>query len=244
MQIIDGQIVHDGKVLGSTDDIIVYRQEFPGAADVIRTTTPGNTDVIFTAADKLVGIECKLPDDLYTSIRARRLARQTRTLLDLYDVAVLMIRGEWPQRLTVPKMDPRRPGRVLRLRINGEWKTMTETIPLDAALDLWTELARLQALGVYVVRGPDALHLLPEWVAAFRPIFAGERTILYALAGTDQVTSTERRPGWLLRRIPSIGGVRSVKLHEQHGSTGAVFNALPHIKAPKQVIQNIEEALE
>ena len=220
----------------------VDRNEFRGCKTVVHTTTPGNIDLVFAEAGLVIGVEAKLPEDLYQSIRSRRLARQVRTLRELCDVWVVMVRGLWPDALEVPQLDGRgRP--IRRLSNRGTPVTLTKAKNIWDCVDLWAELARLQALGVYVLHGPPAARDsdLTEWVERLRPILSGEK-VTQALAGTDKRAPTERRPGWLLRRIPGIGDKRSQALQKEAGSTFEVLRN-PNLWTTPAIAAHIEEAL-
>jgi len=221
--------------------ILVDNGEFKTNDQVEHVTTPHRIDVFFYAGLRSVGMECKFPEDLYTSIRTRRLARQVRTLQQACDVAVVMHRGPWPGHLKVPKMDPHNPHKIMK--INN--RPVLVNKPIEECLDLWAELARLQALGVYVLQGPADDTDLLAWLDIYRPTFAGARTVLHAIAGTDRTTSSDGQPGHLLRNISGIGKTVSQNLHNRYGSTWEVFEKSHDgtLVAAKNVIRNIKDAL-
>ena len=220
---------------------LVYRQEFKHLdADpehVVRTTTPENIDLMFLNDDKkLVVVESKTPDDLYSSIRMRRLARQIRAMREVGDIVVVLVRGLWPEYLdriwwgTGP---------------GGQRTRFKESKPIERCRDLWQELSRLQSAGVYILHGPYLDEDIPAWICEQRSVLT-ERDTLKALAGTDKRPPKERKPGWLLRRIPGVGMTLSQRLHKALGSTQKVLRAseaqLKKAGAPVNVIKNIKDA--
>lgn len=219
MRVEDGGLYHNDVRIAGGEEILVYRTEFKDLTEgVTRLTTPGNIDLIFVAGPRVVTVESKKPEDLYGSFKSRRLARQVRTMMELGDTPVIMIRGLVPAVFTVPVFDY--VGNVVRK--NG--RAVMQSIPSIQCTDLWDELVRLQALGVYVVQGPLVDEAIPSWVERMRQIFAGA-DILRAVAGTDKKESHERKPGWLLRRIPGIGMKKSTEMHAKAGSTGRVLRS-------------------
>jgi ERCC4-type nuclease len=100
--ITNGAICYDGRELGPTSSLLVDRNEPEFTAcgpsglgrfdSVVHIPMPRRVDYIFTAGDKVVGVESKKPEDFTASSDERRLARQMRTLLQEVDVACLMLR--------------------------------------------------------------------------------------------------------------------------------------------------------
>ena len=93
------QLLFGGEVLGSTAALYVEPSEFPGLTEkdgVVRRTMPRRVDAVFVVDGKVVGCESKKPQDLVDSTRSRRLHRQMRTLIEIADIPVLLIRGALP----------------------------------------------------------------------------------------------------------------------------------------------------
>lgn len=138
--------------------VFVDRGEFKRAVGVIRRLNPKRIDVMFSAEGKTVGIESKKPDDLTSSVRSHRLARQLRTLLGAVDVPCLMLRGGWPA-------------------LDWKW---------EVPLDVYVVLVSAQMMGIVVLPGPvDDADLVP-WLEAYRPVLLGKARVKIALAGSDK----------------------------------------------------------
>jgi hypothetical protein len=86
---------------------------------------------------------------------------------------------------------------------------------------LWEDLTSLQTQAIYLL--PVPLWGYVRYLRMFRNAILtnGAR----ALAGSDLRAPQERQPGWLLRRIPGIGAVKSAALLAEYGSTEKVFKA-------------------
>ena len=196
-----GKLVYKGRVLGPVDKVYAYPGEqvhLGNTADVVVCTTPERIDLVFAAGEKVVGCEVKRWDDLIRSHQSRRLARQLATLKALVDIPCLVIRESWPD--------------FTPLRV---WQEHNRP-------DLfWSDWANMQTQGVYIFLAPlePYIGLVWEWRKALAT--PGTRV----LAGTDRRVPRERRPGWLLRRIPTIGADRSTRLIKAFESTAGVFQA-------------------
>jgi len=202
--------IHFGKRnLGSADSLHVDYNELVGVEGVEHHTMPRRIDGVMAVEGRVLGIESKKPADLLNSFMVRRLKRQLATLLAVTDMPVLLIRGEIRDIVTYSY------GREKLL-----W-TYKELAPL------YEELARWQMLGAVVLHGPDAPDAVPAYLDGMRKVLSGGRNVLVAISGTDQEQPKERRPGWLLRRIPGIGAKTSVKLHNAAGSTLTALSAPP-----------------
>ena len=139
-------------------EVFVDRGEFKGATGVSRRVNPKRIDIMFTADGKTVGIESKKPDDLVSSARSRRLARQLRALMETVDVPCLMLRGGWPA-------------------LDWKW---------EVPLDVYVVLVSAQMMGVVILPGPEEAALLVPWLEAYRPVLLGKAKARIALAGSDK----------------------------------------------------------
>jgi hypothetical protein len=167
----------------------------------VHRRTPGRVDLVFTAGDKVVGLESKKPGDLVTSQACRRLARQIRTLREIVDVPGILLRGL--------------PGN----QGFHEYMFNSSYLGSGSKPGLWDDLVRYQYLGVVVIPGPmHDLHI-PDWLVKYKPILADTRNVLSALARTDQTPHKGREPGWLLRSVKGVGPVLQGKLITKYGSS-------------------------
>ena len=185
---------------------------------IIRRTMPHRIDMVFVSGDSVVGVESKKPGDLDTSVRAGRLSRQMRTLLEEVDVPCLLLRG-------VPK---------------------TSRFSTDL-FHVWVDIVRLQCLGVYILPGPTKDEDVPAWLGEYRPSLAGGRTPLASIARTDKKSAKPSNKGWFLKNIKGIGGTIATKLHRHFGSTRNALLAKPEewreLGIPQRVVDSKEEAL-
>jgi len=225
----DGSIYFGSKLLGPSDQIIVDYNELVGVDTVTHVTMPRRIDGVMAVEGKVVGIESKRPDDLLNSFLSRRLKRQLVTLRETVDLPVLLLRGE------IPTLTTYNAGR--------------EKVTWDRAglTPLFEELARWQMLGAVVLHGPENPADVPPFLLSMQKVLSGGRNVLVAVAGTDQKPDRERRPGWLLRRIPGIGAKTSVTLHKAAGSTLIALSASPERLYEwgmnKAVVKAIQEAI-
>ena len=185
---------------------------------LLYTPTPEHVDILFEAGEKVVGVESKTWSDLATSRTNGRLARQLRTLLELVDISVLLIRGE-------PRVD----------------------LPWEQYREERLECARWQAMGAVVISGPFQDAHLADYLQACRPILAGGRNALKAVAVHEREPK-ERQPGWLLRRIPYVGPELSRRLIAKFGTTRAALvasdEAWKELKVPDRVLEARRQAME
>lgn len=211
VEIVDGNFVCAGKVYGPADHVLAYPGEETALVShlednaeawmhsgVIRCKTPHNIDILLACNDKVMGFEVKLPSDLIDSWWTRRLQRQMRTLRSVVDVPVLVMRAGLDM---------------------GEYHALAVS-RLREPMEFWEDLTSLQTLGVYLLPVPRTGYL--PFLFSFRRALAtnGYR----AVAGDDRVQQ-ERRPGWLLRRIPGIGPQRSQELTTKFGRPWQIFQA-------------------
>ena len=205
-------------VLGPRTALFVDSGELKGAVDgIVRLNTPHRIDMVFCAGERVVGVECKLPQDLLSSHASKRLARQMRVLLDVVDVACLGLRGL--------------PG--------GGFTAWAQP--------LWNDLVRLQALGVVLLPLSSNDLYVPAQFAEYSEFLSGGRAPLAAVAGTDKARRVSRGPGWFLKMLKGVGPVAAAKLHGKFGSTRAALNATAdewrELKVSQKVIDRREEAM-
>ena len=202
MEVKEGVILDsDGKELGKYTSLIADTKELPSLGEgdgVVHLSTPERIDLLFCAGEKIVGVECKRPEDFISSWQGRRLARQIKTMLLECDIAVVAIRG------TLAVARPYRP-------VNWE--------------QLWMDIVGWQLAGVLVLEVPDTDAGTLKYLTRLKNLLASENPPARALAGTDRKQVNERKPGWLLRRIPTIGPTASIKLMDRFKSVRKVFSA-------------------
>jgi hypothetical protein len=166
---------------------------------VVVCSTPARIDLLFMAGEKVVGCEVKTIVDLVQSHHSRRLHRQLRTLRETVDVCCLVVRGMVDCPLSFYA--------AVQAHLKPE--------------EFWGDWVNWQTQGVYILpvemeEYMPQLHLYKRAIAT---------TGLRALAGTDLRPPRERKPGWLLRRIPGIGPDRSQRLINLFGSPIAALHA-------------------
>lgn len=127
------------------------------------------------------------------------------------------------------------------LLLRGPWPT--ETYDGEVPYRLYDDLVRFQMLGGIILPGDgDVVKDLARW----KPILAGGRTVLAAVAGTDERTERGGR-GWLLRCIKGVGPKLSERLLDKFGSTMVSLcgddNSWSDCGASKAVLRNRREAL-
>ena len=194
-----GKLVYKGKVLGPVDKVYAFPGEQTHLGDseaVVVCATPERIDLLFAAGERVVGCEVKTPADLVGSYASRRLHRQLHTLRATVDVSCLVVRAE-----------------------------VLDLAPLVAELrrpdEFWEDWVNWQTNGVYILLVPLE-NYLPQLLLYRKALCTtGERVF----KGTDLRAPRERRPGWLLRRIPGIGPKKSAEAIDTFGSTIAVFEA-------------------
>tara|TARA_R110000824_G_scaffold396640_3_gene598377 strand:+ start:3927 stop:4604 length:678 start_codon:yes stop_codon:yes gene_type:complete len=201
MEIRDGYMYCDDKLLGKCDALIADSKELPSLTEgqgVVHISTPYRIDLLFCAGDKIVGVECKKPEDFINSWQGRRLARQVKTMLAECDVSVIAVKG------VLSTAKPYKP-------VNWE--------------RIWLEVVGWQMAGVLVLEVPESDGGVLRYMAGLKQIINSTNPPARALAGTDVRVARERRPGWLLRRIPTIGPSASNKLMDNFKSVGNVLSA-------------------
>ncbi len=232
MEIINNQLVHDGIVMGSTSVLYLHHQELRGVnGGTVRCVRPLPTlpcDMVFVAGDKIVGVESKMPSDLLTSQVTRRLHRQVALMLRMFDVTVVMCRGNMVWEEDVPKQ------LVKRLRKDAE----------TIIAEFYQDVVRWEMLGVvWLWDGPWSDLAVPGYLASYKSILGGTNNVLKGIAGTD------RKPlkGTLLRAIPGVGTTTADKLVEAFGSVGAALSAgdeaWKEVGATKRMVEGRRKAL-
>lgn len=202
MKIENGYICHRGRQLCKCGSLLADSKELVSLDEtqgVIHRSTPYRIDLLFCADDKLVGVECKRPDDFVTSWQARRLARQVKTLLEYCDIAIVGVRG------VLATAKPYKP-------VNWE--------------RLWSDVVGWQLQGVIFLEMPESDQGIHRYMVHLKEMLSRDNPSARALAGSDRGRSMrERNPGWYLRRIPSIGPTASVKLIEHFGTVAKALSA-------------------
>ena len=203
--------VHDGQLYSCLKDEPVgpatsllcewgELRELGNVHGVIHTTIPHHIDMVFAAGDNIVVVESKKIGDFVSSWASGRLSRQINTLLATGHRALLLLRWEYA---AVPEF-------------SAGFGAKKISWPQD--------IARYQQLGVTVAFGPRADRDVPVALAALRPVLAGGRNPLAAIARTDR-----RRAGgdpWsFLQNIKGSGPTTAAKLHSTFGSTAAALAA-------------------
>ena len=201
MEIRDGCMYHDDKLLAKCDALIADSKELSSLTEsqgVVHISTPHRIDLLFCAGEKIVGVECKKPEDFINSWQGRRLARQVKTMLAECDVSVIAVKG------VLSTAKPYRP-------VNWE--------------RIWMEVVGWQMAGVLVLEVPESDGGVLRYMAGLKQIISSTNPSARALAGSDMRVSRERRPGWLLRRIPTIGPAASNKLMDNFNTVSNVLGA-------------------
>ena len=113
--------------------------------------------------------------------------------------------------------------------------------------EIWAELVKYQALGVFILPGPAEDLLVPQWLGHYRPILSGGRAALAALKQSDVKPAKAKHKGWFLTNIKGIGERIATKLHNHFGSTRSALLADPsewrELGVPKAIIDRKKEAL-
>jgi len=188
-------------------------------------TMPLRIDMVFVAGDKVVGVESKKAKDLTASVHQHRLARQMRTLMSEVDVPCLLIRG-------IPK----------------KWRGLKKmNVFNEDMFEIWSELVKYQALGVFILPGPVEDALVPKWLGHYRPTLSGGRAAIAALKQSDVKPSKAKHKGWFLTNIKGIGERIATKLHNHFGSTRRALLADPNewreLGIPKAIVDRKKEVL-
>ena len=220
--IINNRIVHDGRDYGPAASLLAYPGEEKGLGGDIGSSgqTPHNIDLVSAVRGRVIGCEVKRMDDLVESWFIRRLHRQLKTLRDTVDIPVLIIRDfDWE---VLHKLFIEKNCFVKRKREFNE---------------IMEDIVNLQSQGVYFF--PVAEEDYGMDIAALRRALASPGTRI--LAGTDQVVQ-DRKPGWLLRRIPSIGPAKSAELIEEYGEPTDVLIAARNGDIPGSIGKKLLEA--
>lgn len=195
------QVWWEGQSIGPASGLIVPHNELKTLTEkdhVYHTSIPHNIDGLFVVGDKVVGWESKKPPDLVASHANGRLARQVSTLLDTVDLPILVRRGF--DAALVAKLITR------EAKFSRGWK----------GAQLWEDLIRYQSLGMFIIDAADTDRAVKRSLGFAKSALGGSpvRAVARREAGPK-----ERKPGWLLRRIPGIGLKTSSNLYEQYGTT-------------------------
>ncbi len=220
--IINNRIVHDGRDYGPSTALLAYPGEGEGLGSdtAIVCSTPHNIDLVGGVGKLVIGCEVKRMDDFVRSWFSRRLHRQLKTLKETVDLRVLVIRDfDWDELHDLFRVRNRHQRRKRGFN------------------EIMEDIVNLQSQGVYFF--PVAEDGYGEDIAALRRALATPGTRI--LAGTDQVEH-DRKPGWLLRRIPGIGPSTSVKLIAQYGEAIDVLEAARRGDIPGSVGKKLIEA--
>jgi len=223
-------LYHNDKPLGPKELLYIDYNELTdipkGSCDGLqRITMPLRVDMVFVAGDKVVGVESKKAKDLTASVHQHRLARQMRTLISEVDVPCLLIRG-------IPK----------------KWRGLKKmNVFNEDMFEIWSELVKYQALGVFILPGPVEDALVPKWLGHYRPILSGGRAAVAALKQSDVKPAKAKHKGWFLTNIKGIGERIAIKLHNRFGSTKRALLADPdewrELGISKTIIDRKEEVL-
>lgn len=95
----DAGIWYGDQRLSSRDALLADSRELSALTDddgVKHLQMPGRIDLVFTAGDKVVGVESKKAQDFVDSFYSRRLHRQLRMLRELVDIPAIGLRGYAP----------------------------------------------------------------------------------------------------------------------------------------------------
>ena len=224
MEVKNGSLINSGDLLAKCTSLVADTKELSSLTEadgVVHLSTPYRIDLLFCAGEKVVGVECKRPEDFISSWQGRRLARQIKTLLLECDIAVVAIRG------TLAVARPYKP-------VNWE--------------QLWMDIAGWQIAGVIVLEVPDSDAGTLKYLTRLKNLLSSENPPARALAGRDRRVQSERRPGWLLRRIPTIGPSASTKLMAKFKTVRKVLRAdedsLHGAGISKTQIAQIQKALD
>lgn len=225
----DGRIMYDGTVVGSAASLICAPGELKTLKEkhgVYHTTIPHNLDNLFTVGDRVAGVESKKPADLVASHSSGRLSRQLSTLLDTVDIPILLRRG----------FDPASVDALIKkeARYSKGWK----------GNKLWEDLIRYQCLGIFIIDAADSDRAVKKSLGFAKSALGASP--VRAVSRREAVPK-ERKPGWLLRRIPGIGVKTSSTLHEQYITTMGTFSAALSTNewaSSEKIRKAIEEALQ
>ena len=87
------------------------------------------------------------------------------------------------------------------------------------------EVVGWQLAGVLVLEVPESDGGVLRYMAGLKQIISSTNPSARALAGSDVRVSRERRPGWLLRRIPTIWPAGCNFLLDYFNTVGNVLGA-------------------
>ena len=230
----------DDRRLGPTSALYVDKNELRFMTDetkakgIIRLTLPERIDFLFVAGDKVVGCESKKPMDLVSSYAQGRLSRQLRTIGEVCDHTLLVLRGGADIH-------------YLRGLVDMEQTRMKNKFnPHSMFVDLFV---RYPMLGIQVVGVPDLDDDIPFWLNLYRMALMHPEQDIRALARTDQRPSRRYldEKGGYLRHIPGVGKVTAAKLYKAFGSTKAALNAPRKkwldLKFSKKLVDKRDEVL-
>lgn len=158
-QVRNNDLYFDQQRLGPKSGLYVDSGELPTLhieQGVRHLRMPYRIDAVFLADQRIVGVESKRRDDLISSIRSRRLARQMRTLHAVVDAPVLLLRGG------LPDFD------------DGDYA------------DIFYTLLAHQCIGTFLLFAPSSDEGVLRTLYAARSVLAtGSRSPLVAVAGEE-----------------------------------------------------------
>lgn len=132
--------------------------------------------------------------------------------------------------------------RTLQATVDVSVLVIRETLFLNTGAEsdrFWEDWVHLQTRGVYILPVPPDSY----WFEVGQLRHALSKNSARIFAGTDQRPPREQRPGWLLRRVPGIGPVKSLALLGEFGSTSEVFTAAMSGNVHKKFGQSLEDKL-
>lgn len=233
ISITNNRILHDGRDYGPSSALLCYPGEekglgelasvpeaMLGRAGTVVCSTPHNIDLVASVGMRVLGCEVKRMPDFVDSWFSRRLHRQLRTLLATVDLPVLVVRDFSWDELHALFLERNRHQRRKR-----------------GFNEIMEDIVNLQSQGVYWF--PVAEDEYRMDIAALRRALAGPGTRI--LAGTDQA-ARDRKPGWLLRKIPGIGPAKSAELVKDHGEPTDVLIAARNGDIPGAIGKKLIEA--
>lgn len=183
---------------------------------VIHTTLPYRVDLVFVSGESVVVGEMKRPDDFIDSMYKRRLARQLRTVRDVSDVGIVVLR-EFAQLYSVA--------------------TLRESWP-----QVVRELISIQMCGLTIVPARTTDREILEDLLEYSPVLSlTDAAHRRALAGTDKPSSVK---GTLLNAVPGLGYARIHKLLVRFGNARGVFAASDAELKDAGIPTNVRTALQ
>lgn len=189
------QLKRGRKVIGPASALYYDSRETIAHKAAIQLHMEPRIDYIFTAGNKVVGVESKKTADLISSWRARRLQRQLREMADVVDVPCLLIRAD-----------------------NSFFRDIKH-FP-----ELRNDLLKFQLLGGYILFGPTDDERIPDHLQIVRGCLTGKRNLRTIVSGTDlrKVRGTKQEIA-LQKLFRGCGPVMARKLLDEFGTVGAIL---------------------